>query len=107
MLEKAFQIVKENVSNQDFNITQFSEDLGVSRSMLFTKIKAWADATPNDFIQEIRLNHAAKLLELNKLNISEVSYKVGFKRPKYFSQCFKKKYGMTPSEFIEKFNTNL
>jgi len=107
LLEKAFQIVKENVSNQDFNITQFSEDLGVSRSMLFTKIKAWADATPNDFIQEIRLNHAAKLLELNKLNISEVSYKVGFKRPKYFSQCFKKKYGMTPSEFIEKFKTNL
>ncbi len=107
LLEKAFQIVKENVSNQDFNITQFSEDLGVSRSMLFTKIKAWADATPNDFIQEIRLNHAAKLLELNKLNISEVSYKVGFKRPKYFSQCFKKKYGMTPSEFIEKFKTYL
>ncbi|WP_397445691.1 two-component regulator propeller domain-containing protein [Polaribacter sp. R77954] len=107
LLEKAFQIVKDNISNQDFNITQFSEDLGVSRSMLFTKIKAWANVTPNDFIQEIRLNHAAKLLELNKLNISEVSYKVGFKRPKYFSQCFKKKYGLTPSDYTEKFKTNL
>lgn len=107
LLEKAFQIVKDNISNQDFNIAQFSEDLGVSRSMLFTKIKAWADATPNDFIQEIRLSHAAKLLEVNKYNISEVSYKVGFKRPKYFSQCFKKKYGLTPSEFTEKFKTNL
>ena len=107
LLEKAFKIVKDNISNQDFNIAQFSEDLGVSRSMLFTKIKAWADATPNDFIQEIRLNHASKLLELNKLNVSEVSYKVGFKRPKYFSQCFKKKYGLTPTEFSEKFTTNL
>jgi len=105
LLEKAFQIVKDNIANQDFNIAQFSEDLGVSRSMLFTKIKAWVDATPNDFIQEIRLNNAAKLLEINKLSVSEVSYKVGFKRPKYFSQCFKKKYGLTPSEFSEKFKT--
>ena len=105
LLEKAFQIVKDNIANQDFNIAQFSEDLGVSRSMLFTKIKAWVDATPNDFIQEIRLNYAAKLLEIHKLSVSEVSYKVGFKRPKYFSQCFKKKYGLTPSEFSEKFKT--
>ena len=56
------------------------------------KIKAWVDATPNDFIQEIRLNHAEKLVEINKLSISKVSYKLGFKRSKYFSQCFKKKY---------------
>ncbi len=106
LLEKAFRIVKENIANQEFNIAQFAEDLGVSRSMLFTKIKAWADATPNEFIQEIRLNHAAKLIELNKLNVSEVSYKVGFKRPKYFSQCFKKKYGLNPTEFSEKFKTS-
>ncbi|WP_282122062.1 hybrid sensor histidine kinase/response regulator transcription factor [Algibacter mikhailovii] len=103
LLEKAFKIVKENIANQDFNIAQFCEELGVSRSMLFTKIKAWTNSTPNDFIQEIRLNHAAKLLEFNKLNISEVSYQVGFKRPKYFSQCFQKKYGLTPSEFSKKF----
>ncbi|WP_299012551.1 two-component regulator propeller domain-containing protein [uncultured Polaribacter sp.] len=107
LLEKAFKIVKDNIANADFNIAQFSEDLGVSRSMLFTKIKAWANATPNDFIQEIRLKHASKLLELDKLSVAEVSYKVGFKRPKYFSQCFKKKYGLTPSEFGEKFNSKI
>mgnify|MGYP000076599113 FL=1 len=107
LLEKAFKTVKDNIANEDFNIAQFSEDLGVSRSMLFTKIKAWSNATPNDFIQEIRLKHAAKLLELDKFSVSEVSYKVGFKRPKYFSQCFKKKYNLTPSEFSEKFKTNL
>jgi len=102
LLKKAFKVVKDNLSNQDFNVTQFSEDLGVSRSMLFNKIRAWTNSTPNEFIQEIRLNHAAKLLELNKLNISEVSYQVGFKRSKYFSQCFQKKYGVTPSEYQEK-----
>ena len=105
MLEKAFKIVKENISNQDFNIEDFSEALGVSRSMLFTKIKAWTNATPKDFIQEIRLKYAAQLLELDKLNISEISYKVGFKRPKYFSQCFQKKYGFTPSEYSKKFKS--
>ena len=103
LLEKAFKIVQENISNEDFNITQFSEDLGVSRSMLFTKIKAWSNATPNDFIQEIRLNHARKLLELDRFTVAEVSFKVGFKRTKYFSQCFKKKYDVTPSEYSKKF----
>ncbi|WP_298338694.1 two-component regulator propeller domain-containing protein [uncultured Algibacter sp.] len=105
LLDKALKIVKDNISNQDFNIAQFSEELGVSRSILFTKIKAWTNSTPNEFIQEIRLNHAAKMLELNKLNISEIAYEVGFKRPKYFSQCFQKKYGITPSEFSKRFTS--
>ncbi|WP_248722491.1 two-component regulator propeller domain-containing protein [Seonamhaeicola sp. ML3] len=102
LLEKAIEVVKANISNQDFNITHFSEELGVSRSMLFTKVKAWTNSTPNDFVREIRLNHAAKLLELSKFNVSEVAYEVGFKRPKYFSQCFQKKYGITPSEYTSK-----
>jgi len=105
LLEKAFKVVENNIANQDFNVNQFCEELGVSRSVLFTKIKAWTNSTPNEFIQEVRLNHAAKLLELNKISVSEVSQKVGFKRSKYFSQCFKKKYGFTPVEFSKKFST--
>ena len=103
LLAKAFNIVNKNIANQDFNIDMFAELLGVSRSILFTKIKAWANTTPNDFIQGIRLNYAAKLLEKNKFNVSEVSYKVGFKRPKYFSQCFQKKFDLTPSKYAKKF----
>ncbi|MBC3758714.1 response regulator [Hyunsoonleella sp. SJ7] len=103
LFDKALAVVKNNISNQDFNIAHFCEELGVSRSMLFTKIKAWTNSTPNDFIQDVRLNQAAKLLELNRLNIAEISYEVGFKRPKYFSQRFQKKFGLTPSEFSKKF----
>lgn len=106
LLKKAFKIVENNLSNEDFDIDLFSTELGLSRSMLFVKIKAWTNFTPKDFIQEIRLKSAAKLLELDKISISEVGYKVGFKRPKYFSQCFKKKYGVSPSEFVKKFKTN-
>ena len=90
LLKKAFKIVEENISNEQFDIPFFCTELGVSRTMLFLKIKAWTNFTPNEFIHEIRLKRAAQLLEQNKLNVSEISYKVGFNNPKYFSKCFQK-----------------
>ena len=104
LLKKAFKVVEENISNEQFDIPFFSAELGVSRTMLFTKIKAWTNLTPNDFIQEIRMKRAAQLLEQNKMNISQISYKVGFNNPKYFSKCFQKKYGETPSQYSNKFS---
>jgi signal transduction histidine kinase/ligand-binding sensor domain-containing protein/DNA-binding response OmpR family regulator len=103
LLKKAFKIVEENISNEQFDIPFFCTELGVSRTMLFLKIKAWTNYTPNEFIHEIRLKRAAQLLEQNKLNVSEISYKVGFNNPKYFSKCFQKKYGETPTQFADKF----
>ena len=106
LLKKAFKIVEENISNEQFDIPFFCDELGVSRTMLFTKIKAWTNFTPNDFIQEIRMKRAIQLLEQNKINISQISYKVGFKNPKYFSKCFQKKYGKTPSDYQSQFSNN-
>lgn len=106
LLKKAFKIVEENISNEQFDIPFFCSQLGVSRTMLFLKIKAWTNCTPNEFIHEIRLKRAAQLLEQNKLTVSEISYKVGFNNPKYFSKCFQKKYGETPSQFADKFYKN-
>jgi len=63
--------------------------------------------TPNEFIHEIRLKSATQLLEQHKINISQVSYKVGFKNPKYFSKCFQKKYGITPTQYASKFSDTL
>ncbi|WP_288954688.1 two-component regulator propeller domain-containing protein [uncultured Polaribacter sp.] len=102
--KKALKIVENNISNLDFDIPYFCSELGVSRTMLFTKIKAWTNFTPNEFIHNIRMNYATQLLEQGKINISEVSYKVGFKSPKYFSKCFLKKYGKTPSQYQKKFS---
>ncbi|MDW5288116.1 two-component regulator propeller domain-containing protein [Formosa sp. PL04] len=103
LLKKAFKIVEDNLGNEDFDIPQFHSELGVSRSMLFTKIKAWTNFTPNEFIREIRLKSAAQLLEQNKINVAQVGYMVGFRRPKYFTKCFQKKYGLTPTQFVDKF----
>jgi DNA-binding response OmpR family regulator len=104
LYKKALSIIEDNISNEEFNIPFFCSELGVSSSMLFIKIKAWNNFTPNDFIQHFRMKRAAQLLEQGKINISEVSYKVGFKNPKYFSKCFFKEYGETPSQYSNKFS---
>ncbi|MFC2110173.1 two-component regulator propeller domain-containing protein [Bacteroidota bacterium] len=106
LLKKAFQIVEDNIANEQLDVPFFCEELGVSRSLLFTKIKAWTNFTPNEFIREIRLKRAAQLLEQNKLNVSQVCYKVGFKTPKYFSKCFQNKFGITPSQYSEKYSSD-
>lgn len=106
LLKKAFFIVETNIENEQFDIPFFSSELGVSRSTLFSKIKAWTNFTPNEFIHEIRMKRAAQLLEQSKINISQVCYQIGFKNPKYFTKCFQKKYGMTPSQFRNKFSEN-
>lgn len=104
LYKKAIQIVEHNIGNEDFDIPYFCAELGVSRTMLFTKIKAWSNFTPNGFIQHFRMQRAAQLLEQGKINISEVSNKVGFKNPKYFSKCFHNKFGETPTQYANKFS---
>ncbi|CDF79905.1 histidine kinase [Formosa agariphila KMM 3901] len=104
LLKKAFKIVEDNMANEQFDVLAFSQELGVSRTTLFNKIKAWTNFTPNEFIQEIRLKRAAQLLETNKINISQISYQVGFKSPKYFSKCFQKKFNETPSQYQNRYS---
>ncbi|MFG6686819.1 two-component regulator propeller domain-containing protein [Mariniflexile sp. HNIBRBA6329] len=104
LYKKALQIIEKNIGNEQFDVLYFCEELGVSRTVLFRKVKAWTDFTPNDFIQHIRLKKGAELLEQGNVNISQISYKLGFKNPKYFSRCFRKKFGKTPTEYIKTFS---
>ena len=83
-----------------------AEVVSASKKLLSPKIKAWTNFTPNEFIQEIRMKRAAQLLEQNKINIYQISYKVGFNNPKYFSKCFQKKFGETPSQYQSKFSND-
>jgi signal transduction histidine kinase/DNA-binding response OmpR family regulator len=101
---KALQIIKNNISNEQFDTLFFCEELGVSRSDLFRKIKAWTDFTPKEFIQHIRLKRGAQLLEQGKINVSEISIMIGFKSPKYFSKCFRQKFGKSPNEYAKNFS---
>lgn len=103
LYKKAIEVVEKNISNEQFDVSYFYEELGVSRTVLYKKIKAWTDLTPNEFVHHIRLKKGAQLLEQGKINISQISYMLGFKNPKYFSKCFRIKYGKTPTEYVKKF----
>ncbi|PQB08950.1 hypothetical protein BST83_00935 [Polaribacter filamentus] len=98
-LKKALQIVALNISNNQFDVNMFARELGVSQTLLFTKIKAWANITPNEFIIEMRMKRAIQLLEQSEINISEVSDRVGFKDPKYFRKINQ----LLPTQFTSQF----
>ncbi|MAV28249.1 MAG: hypothetical protein CMF43_00375 [Legionellales bacterium] len=103
LFKKALLIVEENISNESFNISTFCSELGVSRTLLFLKVKSWSNFTPNELIKHYRMRRALQLLEKGKMIVSEVSYHVGYKNPKYFSKCFSQKFGLTPSQFQKKY----
>lgn len=105
LFKKAIEVVENHIDNQFFDIPLFCSELGLSRTMLFTKIKAWTSLTPNDFIHSVRMKRAAQLLETKKANVSQISYEVGYKNPKYFSKMFQKHYAMTPTEYANKFES--
>jgi len=101
-LEKIKYITEELFENSDFNTEMLSEKMNMSRSQLFRKMKNSIGIGPNDFIREFRLKKAANLLQAGNLNISEVSYAVGFLSHSYFTKIFNEKFGMNPAEYILK-----
>ena len=98
-LIKAKEIIDKNISNVDFTIEQLAEEMYISSSGLFAKIKNIANITPNKLLLYVRLKKAAELLLENKYRISEVCYMVGFNNPSYFAKCFQKQYGVLPKDF--------
>lgn len=100
-LKRINQIIEQNFADSEFSIDQLAEQLCVSRSGLFSKIKNMTDVTPNDIIRIVRLKKAAELLLENKYQIKEICYMVGFSSPSYFAKCFQKQFGIRPKEFID------
>lgn len=99
-LTRIKDIVEKNASNPEFNIDKLAEQLNISRSGLFAKIKTLAGMTPNELIQVVRLKKAAELLTEEKYRINEICYLVGFNNPSYFSKCFQKQFGVSPKDFM-------
>ena len=105
ILQKAIQIIESNIAAPDFDIIDFAHELGLSRTSLFNKIKSLTGMTPNNFMIDIKLKHAAgKLQGKTSENISDIAYACGFNTLSHFNKLFKKTYGMTPSEYRNSFN---
>lgn len=95
---KAIDFINDNIENSDLSIKDFCEKMNVSRTLLHNKIKKITGMSTSAFIRYYRLKKAYVYLKKEKLTISEVAYKCGFKSPDYFSKCFKSQYNHSPSE---------
>ncbi len=103
-MERVMKSVNENLPDSDFNVERLAADTGVSRAQLHRKMKEITGVSPSDFIRNIRLEEAARLIRENKTNLSQVAYAVGFTNQSHFSTIFKRQYGMPPSEYASRNN---
>lgn len=101
-LEKLQRLLRQHLSDSDFNVEAFGQEIGLSRVQLYRKVKALTGSTVVDLLKQARLHKARELLTTTDKSISEVSYEVGFTAPSYFSKCFREEYGITPTELIAK-----
>ena len=98
-IENLIRSLEENMENSELTVDDLVSMAGLSRSVFFKKLKSLTGLAPIEFIREMRIKRAAQLIETRQYNISQVAYMVGMNDPRYFSRCFKQKYGMTPTEY--------
>lgn len=99
LVQDATTYVEDHINNPDLSVETLSEAMNMSRVHLYKKLLSLTGNTPSEFIRLIRLQHAEQLLRQSQLSIAEISYKVGFNNPRYFSKYFKEMYGMMPSQY--------
>ena len=100
-IERVMRAVNANLYDSDYKTEQLALDVGVSRVHLNRKLKELAGVSPGEFIRNLRLQQAARLLLEKKKDIRQIAYACGFSSISVFSSAFKKCYGMSPSSYIE------
>ena len=98
-MTKVRQVMEANLVEEEFGISRLCTELAVSRTQLYRKFKSLSNKTIADYFKYLRLYKAKELLLTTDLNITEVTYSVGFKSISYFSREFAREFGQSPSEF--------
>jgi signal transduction histidine kinase/DNA-binding response OmpR family regulator len=99
LMRKLVACIEKHIDNSELTLDDVLDELKMSRWHLTTKIKALVGLTPNEFIRETRLSRAAKLIEEGEYNMTQITYMIGMTDSRYFSRCFKQKFGVTPTEY--------
>ncbi len=99
-INKLSLLIEENIDKPELRIDFLCKEMGTSSSKLYRKIKELTNLSPNEFVRTLRLKKSAQLLKTKEYNVSEVSDIVGFNDPLYFSRCFKKQFGISPSSLL-------
>ena len=101
LMERIMKTVNQHLQDPDFNVDKLAEEVGLSRTQLHRKMKEITGISTGEFIRNLRLQQAERLIREGKINIAQVAYSVGFNNQTYFSTVFKRYYGMTPTEYAE------
>ena len=101
LMERIMKAINKNLSNSDFNVDMLTQEVGISRAQLHRKMKEMTGISTSEFIRNIRLEQAARLLKEQKINVTQVAYTVGFSNLAHFSTIFRKHFGVSPSEYAE------
>ena len=102
LMERIMKSINKNLSDSDFNVDALTQEVGISRAQLHRKMKEMTGISTSEFIRNIRLEQAARLLREQKINVTQVAYTVGFSNLAHFSTIFRKHFGMAPSEYVER-----
>lgn len=101
-LNRLIDFVNKNIANPTLDARNISEEFGISRSVLYAKIKTLTGQSVHEFIKSIRLKQSLKLLLDGRHTISQIALDVGFNSHSYFDKCFVKQYGVGPKEYVAK-----
>lgn len=101
-ITEVIKIIDDHLDDSGFEKEDLLQEMSMSHSSMYRKLKSLTNLSLNEFIRKIRLQKSLDMLSDPDLNVSEVAYSVGFSDPKYFSVCFKKTFEISPTEFKEK-----
>ena len=100
--EKALSVIRELYKDPDLDVGTFCESMGMSKTNLNLRIQEAFGQSIGQFIRKYRLSVAQEMMQNDTgMNISEIAYEVGFNDPKYFTRCFSKEFGTSPSAFLK------
>jgi signal transduction histidine kinase/ligand-binding sensor domain-containing protein/DNA-binding response OmpR family regulator len=101
-LQKLILTINKNISDTALSVEMLTDKLAISRTVLYRKIISLTGEPPGELIRRTRLNRAAELIDQNFGNLSEIALEVGFNNPAYFSESFKKQFGISPSQYEQR-----
>lgn len=102
MMQRLLKFLDTRIGDENLKIEELAEAVNMGRTVFYGKIKSMVGMSPSDFLRRLRLQRAQELIANSRMSFSQIAFAVGFSDPKYFTKCFKKETGMTPSEYRNK-----
>ncbi|MEM6631385.1 MAG: two-component regulator propeller domain-containing protein [Bacteroidota bacterium] len=106
-LQSLVRVIEDNLANKELGVSFLATEIGMSRANLYRRVQKVLNDTPVNFIKQIRMKRAQQLLDSGSYYVSEVAYMCGFSTQKYFSKCFQKEFGCSPSSYKNRRNREL